>query len=127
MISEGYDAFEDLYCYPGTSVLRNRLDIQDQAKLDAFEVEITTLRAEQPLPEGDFDPAHYCRVHHHLFQDVYTWAGQYRTVRISKEGNSFCYPEHIPAQMDALFQKLRDAEIFAGLGLESFLDNSRRS
>jgi hypothetical protein len=25
MISEGYDAFEDLYCYPGTSVLRNRL------------------------------------------------------------------------------------------------------
>lgn len=123
MTSEGYDAFEDPYCYPGTSVLQNRLDIQDQAELDAFEVEISTLRAEQPLPEGDFDSPHYCRVHHHLFQDVYTWAGQYRTVRISKEGNSFCYPEHIPAQMDALFQKLRDAEIFAGLGLESFLDN----
>src|SRR5260370_41139265 len=85
MSSEGYDAFDDPYCYPGTTVLRNRLDIRDQSELDAFEVEITTLRAEEPLPDGDFDPAHYCRIHHHLFQDVYDWAGQYRTVRTSKE------------------------------------------
>jgi cell filamentation protein len=70
MTSEGYDAFEDLYCYPGTPVLINRLDIRDQAELDAFEVEISTLRAEEPLPHGDFDPAHYRRIHHHLFQDV---------------------------------------------------------
>src|SRR5260370_14371304 len=122
MSSEGYDAFDDPYCYPGTTVLRNRLDIRDQSELDAFEVEITTLRAEEPLPDGDFDPAHYCHIHHHLFQDVYAWAGQYRTVRISKGDNSFCYPEHIPAQMDALFEKLRDAEVFAGLAQEAFLD-----
>jgi hypothetical protein len=31
MSPEGYDAFEDPYCYPGTSVLRNRLDLRDQA------------------------------------------------------------------------------------------------
>jgi cell filamentation protein len=122
MSLEGYDAFEDPYCYPGTSVLRNRLDIREQADLDAFEVEISILRAEEPLPEGDFDPPHYCRIHHHLFQDVYTWAGEYRTVRTSKEGNSFCYPEHIPAQMDALFEKLRNAEAFAELGCEAFLN-----
>ena len=42
MSPEGYHAFEDPYCYPGTSVLRNCLDIRDQAELDAFEVEITT-------------------------------------------------------------------------------------
>ena len=123
MTSEGYDAFEDPYCYPGTSVLQNRLDIRDQPELDAFEVEISTLRAEEPLPEGDFDPAHYRRIHHHLFQDVYAWAGQYRTVRIAKQANSFCYPEHIPAQMDALFEKLQHAEAFAGLDQEAFLDN----
>ena len=120
MTSEGYDAFEDPYCYPGTSVLRNLIDIRDQAELDAFEVEISTLRAEEPLPEGEFDPTHYRRIHHHLFQDVYTWAGQYRTVRTSKEGNSFCYPEHIPAQMDALFQKLQGARALTGLGQEAF-------
>jgi cell filamentation protein len=122
MTSEGYDAFEDPYCYPGTSVLINRLDIRDQAELDAFEVEISTLRAEEPLPQGDFDPAHFRRIHHHLFQDVYTWAGQYRTVRIAKGDNSFCYPEHIPAQMDTLFQKIQTVEAFAGLDQEAFLD-----
>ena len=57
MSPEGYDAFEDPYCYPGASVLRNRLEIHNQAELDAFEVEISTLRAEEPLPEGGFDPA----------------------------------------------------------------------
>jgi cell filamentation protein len=122
MSLEGYDAFEDPYCYPGVSVLRNRLDIRDQSELDAFEVEISTLRAEEPLPEGDFDPPHYRRIHHHLFQDVYIWAGQYRTVRISKGGNSFCYPEHIPAQMDALFRKLSGGGAFARPGLDAFLD-----
>jgi cell filamentation protein len=29
-------------------------------------------------------------------------------VRISKGGNSFCFPEHIPAQMDATFAALRE-------------------
>ena len=81
------------------------------------------MRAEEPLPDGDFGPPHYCRIHHHLFQDVYAWAGQYRTVRISKGDTSFCYPEHIPAQMGGLFQKLQDADVFAGLAQEAFLDN----
>jgi hypothetical protein len=40
---EGYDAFDDPYAYPGTTVLRNLLDIRDQDTLEAFEVEITTL------------------------------------------------------------------------------------
>ena len=112
-MTEGYEAFDDPYAYPGTSVLQNRLDIRDAGVLEAFEVEISTLRAEEPLPRGTFDPAHYCSIHHHLFQDVYDWAGQYRTVRTSKGGNAFCYPEHIPAQMDLLFRSIRGGEAFA--------------
>lgn len=112
MSIEGYDAFDDPYAYPGTTVLRNLLDIRDQDTLEAFEVEITTLRAEEPLPQGSFDPKHYCEVHRHLFQDVYDWAGQYRTVRTSKAGNAFCYPEHISSQMDSLFQRLRGGKVF---------------
>jgi len=38
----------------------------------------------------DFE--HYKAIHHHLFQDVYHWAGQVRTVRIAKGGNPFCFP-----------------------------------
>jgi cell filamentation protein len=85
MSLEGNDAFDDPYAYPGTAILKNILDIRDQDTLEAFEVEISTLRAEESLPEGKFDSAHYCSVHHHLFQDVYDWAGRYRTVRTSRQ------------------------------------------
>jgi cell filamentation protein len=125
-MTEGYDAFDDPYAYPGTSVLQNRLDIRDARILEAFEVEISTLRAEEPLPHGAFDPAHYCRIHHHLFQDVYEWAGQYRTVRTSKGGNAFCYPEHIPAQMDALFRSIHCGEAFAQRSRSEFLREAVR-
>jgi len=120
-MTEGYDAFEDPYAYSGTSVLQNCLDIRDAGILEAFEVEISTLRAEEPLPHGTFDPVHYCSVHRHLFQDVYEWAGQYRTVRTSKGGNAFCYPEHISAQMDALFRSIRGGESFADKTRSEFL------
>lgn len=126
MSIEGYDAFDDPYCYPGTTVLKNLLNIQEQDRLDAFEVEISTLRAEEPLPEGSCDAAHYRQVHHHLFQDVYEWAGQYRSVRTSKGGNAFCYPEHIPAQMDTLFQGLHRGEVFVERSSDLFLQATAR-
>ncbi len=125
-MTAGYDAFDDPYAYPGTSVLQNRLDIRDAGILGAFEVEIFTLRAEEPLPHGKFDPIHYCSIHHHLFQDVYQWAGQYRTVRTSKGGNAFCYPEHIPAQMDALFRSIRGGEAFTQKSRSEFLRETAR-
>lgn len=28
------------------------------------------MRSEEALPEGNFDPAHYRQMHHHLFQDA---------------------------------------------------------
>lgn len=118
----GYDAFDDPYCYPGTSVLRNLLDIRDASELSAFELEISTLRAEEPLPEGVLNPDHYCAVHHHLFQDVYPWAGQYRTVRTSKGGNSFCYPEFIHDEMYRLFAQSNNGTTLAGLPMNAFLD-----
>jgi cell filamentation protein len=125
-MTEGYDAFDDPYAYPGTSVLRNRLDIRDASILEAFEVEIFMLRAEEPLPQGTFDPAHYFSIHHHLFQDVYEWAGQYRTVRTSKGGNAFCYPEHIPAQMNALFRSIRGGESLGEKSRSEFLREAAR-
>ena len=121
-----YDAFDDPYAYPGTSVLRNLLNIRDPAALEAFEVEISTLRAVEPLPHGAFDPAHYCSIHHHLFQDVYEWAGQYRMVRTSKGGNAFCYPEYIPAEMDALFRSIRGGEVFTGREQKEFVHEAAR-
>jgi cell filamentation protein len=89
-----YESGPDPYCYPDSSVLKNRLGLRDQAELDAFEALITAQRGEEPLPRGRLGYAHYRAIHHHLFQDVFEWAGQPRTVRIAKDGSMFCYPEH---------------------------------
>lgn len=122
MIHGGYDAFDDPYCYKGTFVLKNKARLRDVTALQNFEMEMLSLRAMEPFPGGQFDSAHYKTVHHHLFQDVYHWAGQYRTVRTAKGGNVFCYPEHIAPQMDRLFERLRD-ELFRSSSLfEEFIE-----
>src|SRR3977135_3476895 len=77
-----YDAIDDPYTYEHSTVLVNKLDLREQAGLDAFEAEISSARADEPLPEGNLDFAHYKAVHHHLFQDVYEWAGNARTVHV---------------------------------------------
>jgi cell filamentation protein len=105
-MSGGYDAFDDPYSYKGTKVLKNKLGLRDPGLLESFELEMTTIRASEALPGGKYDGRHYRRVHHHLFQDVYSWAGKYRTVRTSKSGNVFCYPEYIEREMNRLFATL---------------------
>ena len=121
MTSGGYDAFDDPYSYKGLDCLKNRLGLRDPEVLQAFELEMSSLRAAEPLPIGLFGPAHYRRVHWHLFRDVYTWAGRYRTVRTAKGGNPFCFPESIAPQMDLLFARLQTAAFLPGVGGDVFL------
>lgn len=120
----GYDAFDDPYCYKGTQILKNRLGTRDAATLRAFEVEISALRAEEPLPEGRFVAAHYRAIHRHLFADVYRWAGRYRTVRTSKSGNMFCFPEQIAVQIERLFGKLKQDDLLRGLEFGAFVNGA---
>jgi cell filamentation protein len=101
-----YRSGPDPYCYPGTTVLINRLDLRDQAALDAFEAEMTSERAAEPLPGGALTSNYYLTMHHHLFQDVYEWAGTIRSIRISKGSSTFCYPEYIERELAALFDRL---------------------
>jgi cell filamentation protein len=117
-----YDSFEDPYCFKGSFVLKNRAGLRDPDALEGFELEMLSIRAEEPLPEGKFDPAHYCAVHRHLFQDVYIWAGKYRTVRTAKDGNSFCYPDHIATQMDGLFEALNGAAFLPSVPRHTFAE-----
>jgi cell filamentation protein len=101
-----YDAFNDPYCYAGTGVLKNRLGLRDLNALEAFETDATAQRFAEPLPRGHFSASHYCRIHRHIFGDVYPWAGRYRRVRIAKGDSMFCYPEHIQSEMKRVFAEL---------------------
>ena len=122
MSDHGYEVFEDPYCYRGTFVLKNRAGLTDAKRLQAFELEMSSLRADEPLPNGRFGPAHYCAVHKHLFGDVYTWAGRYRTVRTAKGGNVFCYPEHIDKEMRKLFGRLHKGALRAPASPGDFVE-----
>jgi cell filamentation protein len=115
-----YDAVADPYCYPGTTVLINKLGLRDQAQLDSFEAGITIQRAAEPLPAGGLGYVHYRAIHRHLFQDVFTWAGRPRTVRISKDGSMFCFPENIDGEMRKLFDNLRGLDFLRGLSPGAF-------
>lgn len=80
-----YGASIDPYCYPGTKILENLADIKKPKQLRQFELLMTSQRFLEPQPSGRLGVKHYCSIHHHLFQDVYAWAGKPRSVRISKE------------------------------------------
>lgn len=116
-----YDAVADPYCYPGTTVLQNFPGIRDQATLEEFEAAMTAQRADEPLPAGRLSVSHYRAIHHHLFQDVYPWAGRFRTVRISKERSAFCYPENIDREMQRLFADLKGKRYLCGQSAERFV------
>ena len=115
-----YAAEQDPLCYPDTTVLRNKLDIQNQAELDEYELAVFLTRAEEQWPAGSLDYAHYRALHHHLFQDVYDWAGDARTIRVGKDGNWFCYPEYIDREMNRIFNAIRAADYFRGLQADAF-------
>ncbi len=102
-----YATTDDPYCYPGSAVLRNIPGHRKQKLLDQFELAMTTQRFDEPLPNGRFGLPHYCAIHHHLFQDVYSWAGKLRTVRIARGKSMFCYPEHIRTELNRVFADLK--------------------
>jgi cell filamentation protein len=83
---------DDPYTYPETTTLRNKLGIRDAEQLDALERRMAAQRAAEGIPAGDFGLAHLQEIHRHLFQDVYDWAGQVRTVELNKGGHQFMFP-----------------------------------
>ncbi|GHU60319.1 Fic family protein [Clostridia bacterium] len=110
-----YERVND-YCYPGSFVLRNRLDIRDGDVLAAFEREITATRIQQILAfpvKGAFDLQHLRAIHRAIFSDVYEWAGELRVVNIAK-GNQFCSCVHLETYAEGIFTKLKTEKRLTG-------------
>lgn len=118
-----YDG-SDSYTYPDSEVLRNKANLRDQAALDAFEADATAIRLleliEHPIG-GKFDLAHLQAIHHHLFQDVYDWAGQLRTVDVSKGSSRFGNCGLIENYLKQQLAKLSGENFLIGLQPGSFI------
>jgi cell filamentation protein len=78
---------EDPYVYPRTNTLRNRLGIRETTDLAEHEAALSSIRLaqlERRFIPGDYDLAHLQATHRYIFGDLYSWAGELRTVRIAR-------------------------------------------
>lgn len=84
-------------------VLRNLLHIQRRREMDVLEVEKYALSL--PVLMGMYTKNHcftaadICRIHQIWLGDLYSWAGQYRQVNISKDGFPFTQALYVPQMM----------------------------
>lgn len=103
---------DELYCYSGSNVLKNKMGIRDLGRLHEMERKLTMLRILELLDKpvkGAFDLKHLQVVHAYIFQNVYDWAGELWKVDIDKV-NMFCNVMSLSGQAEEIFGKLKAEE-----------------
>src|ERR1700694_1970549 len=88
-----YDAVDDPYTYENSTVLVNKLDLREQAELEAFEAEISSARADEPLPEGNLDFTHYKAVHITCFRMFTSGRVTHAPFACSRAAIRFAFPK----------------------------------
>lgn len=122
-MSYSLDSTQDT-CYPGTTVLVNKLGLRSQEALDEAEkvaVPLRSMELEQETIREPFTFSFYCSLHERLFGDIYPWAGQIRTVDLSKKGTSFCPASRVKELGEAKFQRLQEMDELRGLPRDAFI------
>lgn len=111
------------YCYPPDyTLLMNKLGLRDADLFERVERRLVTQRALEPLPIGDFDLAHLRALHKHLFQDVFDWAGDIRTVEIAKGGSQFQFRQYIETGMADVHRRITTHNYLRHLPADQFAD-----
>ena len=115
----------DPYLIPGTDVLRNKLRVTSQTELHIKEAEFVGIRmlelaAHPPHVHGTVSDLQ--RIHRHLFQDIYDWAGQIRVIDMGKgTGDPFQPLSRFGIGAAYAERVLHDAHMLRGLSKESFV------
>lgn len=114
------------YFVDGDDVLANKLGISDPQKLKEAEQDIVTKKTATLLSETPptvFDFACLKHVHQILFEDVYNFAGQVRTVDMVKPdgGTPFAYARFIEPESKRIFDYLRRKNYLVDLNRQSFV------
>jgi cell filamentation protein len=118
-----YGVEQDRYCYPDSSVLINLLNIEDASTLEAAELELTQFRISELVPDFDtFSLDTLRRIHGFLFQDLYQWAGEVRTVDISKGTTRFANVRFIESEAHKLFRQLQKEDFLIHLPMPQFIN-----
>lgn len=118
-----YDAGNDHYCYPNSDILKNRLNIQEMTLLESAEREITSFTIQRiyfELPPYNLD--YMRKLHRQLFSELYDWAGEIRTINISKGGTLFCIHSRIEIETQKLFTSLEEEHWLQYLDKDGFCE-----
>lgn len=122
-MSDKYGNDRDPYLYPELNVMRNRLGIRQAERLAQAAYEFTALRAATlslgPLLRG---LPHLCAIHHHLYQDIFDWAGDIREMDIYQGDTRFCHFAYIEKEGNALMQDLEEEGYLVGLEKADFIN-----
>ncbi len=123
-MSDLYEARNSIYCYENTNILKNKFDIKDNKKLEDIErklviVKLYELRQNKNI--GNFDIKHFVSIHRFLFEDIYPFAGLFRTENIAK-GN-FCFAEwqYIESELQRILQELKQENYLKNMDHETFI------
>lgn len=106
--TEGY---EESQFEPGSdgTVLKNRLGITSLAEMQQAEtmalLQTTEAMADSFDLDHRFTAQDLCSMHRHWLGGIYSWAGKYRNVMMSKGGFPFASPAFIPQLMAAFEQE----------------------
>lgn len=71
----------------------------------------------------DFDFEHYKQIHEYLFDGLHEWAGEIRTVDISKKGTSFTPAKDMKKVAESCFGRLKKQKFFKSLDFDDFVNN----
>ncbi|NHB89881.1 putative adenosine monophosphate-protein transferase Fic [Photorhabdus tasmaniensis] len=117
-----YGTGQDPYTYLGTDTLINKLGIRDSAILEQAEKELTELAILNiSFWEPPYNLAFWCQLHKQIFSDLYNWAGQLRTIDISKGNTRFCHAERIEIEGNRIFNMLESENYLVGLNYSEFI------
>ena len=111
-------------CYPGTSVLINKLNIRTQAQLDENELVLTSAKILQielePMNEEP-DFTYLKQLHRIVFGELYDWSGTIRTINMSKLRTAFCPADQIESLAAKIFSRLHSMRYFRDCSREELI------
>lgn len=118
-----YEPRDSVYCYPNSNVLVNKFNVRVADELFKIENDITIYKLfilRQKGITGNFDVLHFVSIHKFIFEDIYPFAGLYRTENIAKDNFMFANWEFIEENMNSIFGELKREDYLKGLTKEEF-------
>lgn len=122
-----YSVASSIYCYPDSSVLKNKLDIRDPVLLRKVEADLSSARQAEIFRTpvvGRFTATHLCNIHRKLLGDVYSFAGHFRREDIAKGPTRFVTYSQIKEKLQRLLGQLQQEKWLENVPFEVFAARS---